>query len=312
MINSIAFTQSINKKYFVEEKISGGSKSVGEFNVVEYLIKTADNKLLYKLSNKTDYDIPYSGIEVFDDGSSVLINSFYGTLTFFSNSGSKIKQVKLSAALNFEYERNIRSVVDKNFLLVVLNDGNKNHSVLQKYSANGALEKSLKLNETNINGVAYSEALDQIYISFIKWNSNGAVNKEISLINEDGQLLKSYNANFEKGYFAGDNRFIAFSNKSLLSINTQNLDVVFLNKSKNDKLFLDVSVVNNNIIAATASAPKLQNGKWIYYNPTMLKLNSTGKIIEEKNIDAAFSEFGFKNTGIAVWFMVDNKIITIN
>lgn len=311
LINSIVFAQSINKKYFVEEEIYGGSKSVGEFNLVVYSIKTANNKLLYKISNKTDYDIPYSGIEVFDNGSSVLINAFYGTLTFFNSTGSKIKEAKLSESLGFEYERNIHTVVDNNSLLVVFREENKDHPILQKYSSSGMLEKNFKLNQTNINGVAYSEVLNQIYISSVKWNNSGEMSKEISLINGEGQLLKSYNANFEHGYFTDDNRFVAFSNKSLLAINTENLSVAFINKLTNNKLYLDVAESNGTIFAAAANAPKLQNGKWVYSNPTILKLNSNGKIFEKKNIDATFSGFGFRKIKTSVKFLTDNKAIII-
>ena len=311
LINSIAFAQSINKKYFVEEKISGGSKAVGEFNVVEYSIKTADNKLLYKISNKTDYDIPYSGIEVFDDGSSVLINSFYGTLTFFDNSGVKTKETKLSETLGFEYERNIRTVVDNNFLLVLFSEDNKEQSTLQKYNSDGALEKTIELNQTNINAVAYSASLNQIYISSVKWNNNGELSKEISLLNEEGQLLKRYNANFEKGYFTEDNRFIAFSNKSLLSINSDDLNIAFLNESTKNKLYLDVTATNNTIVVAEANLPKLQNGKWVYENPTILKLNPSGKIIERKSVNAVFTGFGFRKSGKNIQFIADGKAISI-
>ncbi|NOX67297.1 MAG: hypothetical protein GXO85_16240, partial [Chlorobi bacterium] len=276
-----------------------------------YSIKTANNKLLYKISNKTDYDIPYSGIEVFDNGSSVLIKSFYGTLAFFNNAGIKIKETKLSESLGFEYERNIRTVVDNNSLLVIFREGNKDNSTLQKYSSDGTLEKSFKLNQTNINGVAYSEALDQIYISFVKWNNRGEPNKEISLINEDGQLIKSYSANFEKGCFTDNNRFVAFSNRSLLSINTEDMNINFLNKATNNKLFLDVTAVNEIIIAVVASPLKLQNGKWVYNNPTILRLNSSGKIIEQNNFDISFSEFGFRKSGINIQFVADNKPIVL-
>jgi len=155
LINSFIFAQSINKKHFVEQKISGGSESVGEYNIVEYSIKSSDDKLLYKISNKTDYDIPYSGIEVFDNGGSVLISSFYGTLTFFSNRGIKLKELKLSETLGFEYERSIKSVVDNNTFLVVFQEENSNHSTLKKYNSIGTFEKSFEIEETNINGLAY-------------------------------------------------------------------------------------------------------------------------------------------------------------
>lgn len=306
------FAQSINRKYLVDEEISGGSESVGKFNIVEYSVKSGDDKLLYKISNKTDYDIPYSGIEVFDNGSSVLISSFYGTLTFFNSRGTKLKELKLGKTLGFEYERSIKSVVNKNSLLVVFREENSNYSTLQKYNPNGILEKSLDVEETNINGLAYSESLNQIYISSVEWENSGSMNKIVSLINEDDELLKSYNANFEKGFFTEDNQFIAFSNKSLMSINTEGFEINFRNELDNDELYIDVTVSKESIVAITTKSPKLKEGKWFYKNPTIIKMDLSGKLIEKNVVEInSFSEFSFKKTNSVLRFIAGNKSITI-
>ncbi len=312
LINSLVFAQSINKKHLVEQKISGGSESVGDYNIAEYSIKSSDDKLLYKILNKTDYDIPYSGIEVFENDSSVLINSFYGTLTFFSDQGTKLKESKLSETLGFEYERSIKSVVDNNTLLVVFREENSSYSTLQKYNSNGTLEKSFEIEETNINGLAYSESLDQIYISSVVWDNSGSINKVLSLINENGELLKSYEANFEKGFFS-DDQFIAFSNKSLLSINTENLEINFQNKPANDELYLDVTLSKESIFAITAKPPKLNNGNWFYKDPTILEINLNGKIVKQTIAETPlFSNFDFRRTGAVLKFTAGDKAITID
>lgn len=306
------FAQSINRKYLVEEKISGGSESVSEFNIVGYSIKSVDDKLLYKISNKTDYDIPYSGIEVFDNGNSVLISAFYGTLTFFSNNGTRLKEIKLSKDIEVEYERNIKSVVDNNSLLVVFREENSNYSTLQKYNSNGTLVKGFEIEETNINGLAYSESLNKIYISSVEWENSGSMNKVISLINEGGELLKSYNANFEKGFFTEDNQFIAFSNKSLMSINTENFELNLRNELNNDELYIDVTVSKESIVAITTKSPKLKGGKWFYKNPTIIKIDLSGKLIEKNVVEInSFSEFSFKKTNTVLRFIAGNKNITI-
>ena len=309
LINSMILAQSINKKYFVEEKLSGGS----EFNVVEYSIKSGDDRLLYKISNKTDYDIPYSGIEVFDNGSSVLISAFYGTLTFFNNNGTKLKETKLSDGIDVEYERSIRSVVDNNSLLVSFREQNKKFSTLQKYNSNGALVKSFEIEGININGLAYSESLNQIYISSVEWENSGSMNKIVSLINEDAELLNSYNANFEKGFFTEDNQFVAFSNKSLISINTENFEINFQKEPVNDDLYIDVTAAKGLIIAIAAETPKLQNGNWLYKNPSIIKMDLSGKLIEKNVVETnSFSEFSFQKTSNDIKFIAGNKHITID
>ncbi|VAX29246.1 hypothetical protein MNBD_IGNAVI01-3223 [hydrothermal vent metagenome] len=311
LISSIAFAQSINKKYFAEKKISGGSNTVGEFNVVEYSVKTIDDKLLYKISNKTDYDIPYSGIEIFGDGSSILINSFYGTLTFFSNNGKKIKGNKISKNLGFQYERNIKSVVDNNTLLILFQEDNTPYITLQKYNKAGALRKTISFEKKNISGLAYSEPLNQIYISYVEWENSGNANKLIALINGEGEELKKYSGNFEKGFFTNDNMFVGFSNKSLISINTKDKKLNFISNAPQNKIYLDVTASSEIIIAAAAGLPKLTNGKWIYNNLTILKIDKSGNITDQKNVDTSpFSDFGFRTTDV-VKFVADNKAIII-
>jgi len=312
LINSIVAAQSINKKYVADKKISGGSEFVGEYNIVVYSVKLSDGTLLYKISNKTDYDIPYSGIEVFNDGSSVLISAFYGTLTFFTNNGIKLSEKKIIEDIGVEYERSVKSVVDNNILLILFKEQNENFSTIQKYNSDGELEKSLEIEIININSLAYSGNLNQIYLSHIEWDSRGSANKIISLINKDGELQKSYDAEFDKGFFTEDNQFIAFSNKSLLSINADNLEINFQNKTANDELYIDVTASKNLIVAVKAKPPKLQNGKWYYKNPTILKLDLSGKLIEKYEVETnSFSEYGFNRSDNNLKFTAGKEIVII-
>ncbi len=312
LINSIIAAQSINKKFTVEEKISGGSEFIGDYNIVVYSVKLSDGTLLYKISNKTDYDIPYSSIEVFDDGGSVLINAFYGTLTFFTNSGTKLSENKLRENIGVEYERSIKSVVDNNILLILFKEQNEKFSTIQKYNSDGELQRRFEIDVININSLAYSETKNQIYLSHIEWDSRGSANKIVSLINEDGELQKSYDAEFDKGFFTEENQFIAFSNKSLLSINTENLEINFQNETTNDELYIDVTASKNLIVAVTAKPPKLQNGKWYYKNPTIIKLDLSGKLIEKNEVETnSFSEYGFNRYNNDLEFRAGKDFVII-
>ena len=311
-MGSIVSAQSENKSFYVSEKIDAISDGVGEYNSVEYSVKSIDDILLYKIINKTDYDIPYSKLEVFNNGYSVLISAFYGTLIFFNNSGVKFKLIKLSADIDVEYERSIKSVIDINTLLVLFSDLKSGFSTIQKYNFNGKNGKSFNIEKINITGLAYSGTLNQICLSYIDWDRGGNIKKGISLIDEDGVLLKDYNANFEKGFFAEDNQFIAFSNKSLISINTENLEINFQSKPANGELYIDVTASKGSIIAVAAETPKLQYGKWYYKNPTIIKIDLSGKLLNKTVVETnSFSDFGFKKTNKALLFTVGHKSITL-
>ncbi|MEN8192207.1 MAG: hypothetical protein ABFS12_05290, partial [Bacteroidota bacterium] len=294
LINSVVFTQSINENYKVEEKINGGSESVGVFNTVEYSVADKNGSILYKITNQTDYDIPYSHLYAFENGGSVLISSFYGMLTFYNSSGTKITDKMIKENVIGEYERSIKAVVDNNSLIIQFGELNDNFSTIQKYGFNGRLVSSIKIELTNINGLAYSEKLGQIYLSHVEWNNDGSADKKVSLFNEIGQVQKQYDAFFDKGFFTGDNRFVAFSNKTLLTVNTESLEVIFKNKANDNEMFLDITVSKEKIVAVSARPPKLQNGKWYYEDPTILKLDNSGKIIKENKIETdLFSDYEF-------------------
>lgn len=312
LISTIISAQSLKKRFAVKEKIEGGSGSIGEDNVVEYSIVSGDGRLIYKISNKTDYDIPYSKLEVFNNGYSVLINSFYGTLTFFNNNGTRLTETKLSTNIGVEYERSIKSAVDNNTLLILFNQQENKFSTIQKYNYIGIIELNFVVDVLNVNGLAYSETLNQIYLSHIEWDQSGGIKKAVSLINENGELLKKYNSTFEKGFFAENNQFIAFSNKSLIAINSDNLEIYFQKKPAINEIFIDVTSAVGATVAVSAKPPILEDSKWYYKNLTIKKLSLSGKTIESRDVvTSLFSEYGFNWLDSKLKFIVGSKHVNV-
>ncbi len=300
--------QSLDKSFIVEEKINGGAREVGEYNFVEYSVKSNDGKLLYQIVDKVDYDIPYSKLEVFEDGSSVLINAVYGTLTFISNNGTKNKSVNVIKNFEVEYERNILSVIDSNSLLILIHEPNKNYSILQIYNEKGSVESEYTVPITNINGIAYSKTLSQIYLSYTTWNNLGEFTKKLALLNSGGEILKTISANFEKGFFTENNQFVGLSNKSIISINTLELELSYDIKANENNIFIDISDDNGAIIVAQAEYPKLVNGKWYYKNPTIIKLDSTGSTLSKINLTTdLFCEYEFQKSEGSMKFVAGTK-----
>ena len=67
------------------------------------------------------------------------------------------------------------------------------------------------------------------------------------------------------------------------------------------------------IVVITAKSPKLKEGKWFYKNPTIVKMDLSGKLIEKNIIEtSSFSEFGFQKTSNDLKFIAGNKHITID
>ncbi|MDA3860875.1 MAG: hypothetical protein PF445_06590 [Melioribacteraceae bacterium] len=271
---------------------------------MEYSIKSSNGNELYKIIDKVDYDIPYSKLEVFEEGRSVLISAFSGTLTFISRTGNKTKTKKIIENINVEYERNILSVVDKDNLLILFSGQNEKSSTIQKYGIDGILVNEFKVPFTDVNGIAYSESLAKIYLSHVVWQNSGKLNKQVVLLDESGETINNFNATFEKGFFTEENIFVAYANKSLLIFDTKNLKLL-INERMTEKIILDVTYENKHLIYAVANKPELKEGKWFYKNPTLKKMDLTGNIIEVKNISSeSFSKYEFVKKNEKVEFKI--------
>lgn len=312
LFNGCIIGQSLEQNYSVEQKINGGAKEIGEYNFVEYSVKSSDGKELYQIVDKVDYDIPFSKLEVFEDGSSLLISAFYGRLTFISNNGTEARSIKIRDNLEVEYERRIHTVVDNKSVLVLFQEENGQTSIIQRYNKNGTLKKEFEIPINNVNGIAFLENLNQIYLSHIQWENSGKLNRKVTLLNTSGEVVKNFNANFEKGFFTEDIQFIAFSNKTVLSINTTNLEIIFNKKLEEEQIILDVTYLENETILAFANSPKLENGKWYYKNPTIKRIDSSGNVRKQINYNVnSFSEYKFQINQNNLEFVVGKEKIII-
>ncbi len=304
--------QSVNKSFVATQKIIGGASKISGYSFVEYSVKSNDGKELYQIVDKVDYDIPYSKLEVFSDGSSVLISSFYGTLTFISNNGTKAKTVKIKNDVEVEYERSIKSVSDRDNLVILFSEANDNYSTIKKYNSIGNLVDDFTVDLTDVNGIAYSKKINQLYLSHIKWKNSSELERKVALLNNNGEVVKTFNTNFENGFFTDDNRFIGKFNKSVFSINTVKLKLDYKVQAEENSLFFDVAGDGSSILVAQAKNPELKEGKWYYKNPIIIKLDSAGQIIDKIEIDTElFSEFKFQKTNSNLEFVVGEKIIIV-
>ena len=294
--NAVIFGQTIDKNYVAEKKINGGAEKNGQYNFVTYSVKSNTGTELYQIVDKVDYDVPLAKLEVFENGSSVLISSFSGMLTFINNSGSEVSTKKIAENLSVEYERNILSVVDGESLILLLSNMKDGYSLIQTYSSNGNLEKEVSVDVSNINGIAFSQNLNQIYLSFVDWQTSGKPNKLMSIINNNGNELARLEANFENGFFTESNQFIGYSNNSLICFDGKNMVLNFQSKGEENKINIDATYNSGKVIVASAQEPILKDGKWLYQNPTVKQFDLKGNLVNSKVIKSnLFSEFGFKN-----------------
>jgi len=307
------FGQSVNQKYSVKKNIIKTDNKIGHYNTIEYTVMQNDDKILYQIVDKVDYDIPFPKLQIFENGNSVLLNAFYGKLTFINGNGAKVKTLNIKKDIEVAYERNIISFVDNSSLIIAFTLQNEDNSVIQIYSDNGMLKNEFEISLININGIAFHEKLNKIFISSIVWNKHNVMEKRITVFNENGEVIKSLKSNFEKGFFTEDNKFIANTNKSLIVINANDSQIILKKEMNRESVLLDINYINKEILYAFAKTPTLANGKWFYENPTIISINEHGKLIDNKSVKIKkFSELTLSNYHNRLKVMIDNSIVSLD
>lgn len=312
LFGGVIVGQTLTKSYKMESKIKGGATKVGEYNFIEYSVKSDDGKELYQIVDKIDYDIPYSKLEVFNNGSSVLVSSFYGMLTFISNDGTKTKNIKFLDDISIEYDRNILSVVDNNNLLVVLNGHNSKHSVIKIYDKNGMIKNEYTLDITEVNAIAYSEKLNQIILSYVNWGNSGEFTKQIAILDGDNKAIKISEANFQSGFYTKENKFVGISNKKVFVLNTSNMELLHLYTVDENHIIVGITEEDGGIIVVEANNPELKNGDWHYKNPQLLRLSYDGVVLMQNHLtQELLDEYSFYMMGTTLKFNTEERSIIV-
>ncbi len=209
--------------------------------------------------------------------------------------GSKVKTSKIIENIPIEYERQLLSVVDGENLLILLTEPNKEYSIIKQYKFNGTFVNEIIVDFINVNGIAFTEKLNQIYLSYVKWDNLGKPQKNIVVYNNEGKILKNFESDFKQGFFTEDGKLIGYTNKSLICFDAKKLEIYFEYKLKQNYINLDVTYNSNKIFVASARQPILADGKWLYENPEISEYDLDGHLVESKEINSKpFTEYGFE------------------
>jgi len=298
-------------EYSVERKITGNADKFGEKNIIDYQVYEND-KELYSVQVEIDYDAPIPALKVFDDGYSVLINSFDVSLIFYNDEGSEIINSKIVKELNVEYERTVHSYISGNYLIVSLSESDKNYSIIQIYNNQGRLINSWQINENQINGLSYSHNDNKLAISLIKWPHN-KLQKSTIFYQSDGSEISQVANNFKKGFFINKTDiFAGYSNENYFLFKYSKNEMI-LNKSINkNEIILLLEYIDNKIFVVSAEKPILNDGKWFYKNPTVYSYDVKGNTKSQFKFDSnLFSEFMLLGSGERLIFKTEEQIFHV-
>lgn len=307
----VALAQEGNN-FVVERKVTGGANRFGKKNNIEFKV-LKDQVGMYTVKYQVDYDLPIPELRVFDNGQSVLINSFDGTLTFFDANGTEFVKTKIFKGIGAKYERNIVAAIDEDRLAITLSQPGMKHVIFQIYSVDARLIEQWEIMQDFTNGLQYHKEKEIVAISVYSRQTGGLV-KSVLFFNDQGKLLSKIYANFTIGKFIkGGQYFSGHTNKGYFLYNLNDKKIVFELKAPDGEIIIDMKYYDQTIAVITTPKPVLEDGKWYYQNPSINLFNTEGQILRSwKDTIPSFSTFGFKKEGRKILFVTNEKIIIIN
>jgi len=309
-LTGMAFAQSVSK-YTVDRNISGNAEKFGEKNSVDFKVLENENKI-YSIEIEIEFDVAIPGIKVFDDGSSVIINPFEASLSFYNNQGSEIIKSKIMKDLGVAYERSIYSYISENLIAISLSQPDINYSIIQIYNNQGQLIDNWQLNKNHINGLSFSSIYNILAISVYDWFEDN-LKKSTLFIKSDGTEISKIQNDFTNGKFVeSENLFIGYTNDESYVYDIEKNKLIFEKTASENEMIILTQYIDGEIFILQTGKPHLGNGKWYYVKPTLNSYNINGKMnLDFKFKCKAFSEFELIRHGSEINFKTENQTLRI-
>ena len=300
-----------NKIYSTKRDVSGGAQKFDEKNALEYKV-FENSKKLYSINIELEYDIPFPKLEVFDNGYSVLINTFESSLTFFNKSGQELVKNKILKDLPVEYERSVYSTISKDLLAISLSQPKMEYSIIQIYNNQGQLISNWDLDEKYINGLAYSSISDLLAVSVYNWRENN-LKKTTLFFKSDGIEISRVPYNFTNGKFVENEIiFIGYANEILFVYDLEEIKINFKKSAIENGLILLAEYINGEVFILQAENPYLEKGIWYYKNPNINSFDVNGNLSLIYEIECKpFSECKLVKNGSGIELITENQTLKI-
>jgi hypothetical protein len=299
------------KVFNVKRNVIKSSEQPEEINIIEYGIFEGTNKI-YAIQLQLHYDVPIPGIKIFEDGSSVIINSFDASLTFFNSKGDEVNKVKIIKDIEVAYERSVYSCVSEDELAIAFMQSEKTASLIQIYDKNGMMIENWNVAEKFINGLCYSNSSQIVAISVFK-RQEQELKKSTLFFERSGKQLAKVPYNFTNGQFAENGKlFIGNTNQESFAFDATKKQIKFKQQALENKMILLTKLANDKIFIIQSDKPYLEKNKWVYQNLVFQMFNKEGilQYEQEKNCQP-FSEYKLIESEDGIAFQTDKENIRI-
>ncbi|MBN1299987.1 MAG: hypothetical protein JW995_02125 [Melioribacteraceae bacterium] len=260
IVASITF--SAENQYRVERKINGNAYNPGEVNEIVFEVYDASDNLIYSITEKVAYDIPYPSAVVFNDATLAVVNTFSAEIKFY-NQEKFTGTYRFFNYNNFEYERSAYCKTDNDKMLVVLSDEYSGRSFVKIINNRLEVLSEFFIGSKHTTGIAINDELNVIAVSNNK--SRGEVfDKRTKFMNYSGQQIAVVNSLFHSGELTENGRFIGFDNRNAFEYNLNSKELTKYEVSDGNEVILNAALINGQMTVVTSEIPVLSNGIWKY------------------------------------------------
>ncbi len=301
---------------FYEKKISQTAVQPGERSVIEFQVLDKAGQLRYSLTKSLDYDIPHPVLKSWDEGGAVLLNSFEGSVEFYTADGFFNRKVILSGHPSSPYEQSLYGCPSGDKLAIALCHPAGAATLLTILDRAGNTLQQSDINLTGISMLAYDARSDRTALSGIVWMGDSMAFRTV-VLHSLHQIEGDLTCHLIGGFYDNQSRLWGWNKKSAfcLSQNDDNSTGRFpleVYRVPDQEIMLDMVWGAEGITLLTSDIPTYRDGAWQYDNLRLIKLDDQGAVAASHDISPVSSiRLGLVSLDGKLFIRTDQDIMAI-
>lgn len=314
LLITAAFAQTFEMNgYKVERETVKSAQHKDDLSKLSYSVFNSNGDLQTSFKVDWSYDLPFPQPGVFENGSIILVSSFDAAVKFYNRFGQFENEIRLLKDAEPEYERSIHFDLKNDKMIFAISEPKMERAVVKIIERSGSTLNEFSSKYKNISGIKFSEDAQLIALSSHGWNNSGPV-FESAILDENLQTIFSIDQPFETANFVdGGKYFYGFSNRNFFLIDLIDFSVKIDSRLKEDQILLEAGLFEDQIILVASSQPKLNNGRWIFSEATVIKYNRMGELLVENTLKTnEFVECDIQIQNSEPVLLLDSRVFSLN
>lgn len=261
-------------------------------------VYTASKEKLYEIQRDYYYDdaLPFAAISDLD-GSLIIGQNTTGEIRFYNSDGSLTREIRLFDDAEYDLERTLHIDLSKDGIIAAIVAGKRGASPAGSNAPNPSAEPhlflfSLKGEEIwrkplpDFNSSAAAISGNGRYIAANSYTVaiDGSTTKRTVIFDNTGNEIGQVDILFKQAGFSPDSKFLILAdNTTAEAFNLATGKIAWSYTVSNSVGMITVADISNNgeIAVLLAAETEFRDGTFIYTNPRLEILNSSGNLLQE-------------------------------